>query len=581
MKKRASDIGEKKKQMRVAITTRVSVDDQARGDYSSLKSQKDICEHYVSIHAEEGWVVTHYFEDAGYSGKDMDRPGIQQLLSEVRSGNIDIVIAYKIDRISRYLPDFYEFWRILEEHGVNFVSATQQFDTSTPMGMLMLNMLLSFAQFERETIAERTHDKLAARAKRGKWNGGWVPLGYAYDKQTKILQPHSEETDLLTDIYKLTVRLKNATKVANALNEAGKRTRQRVLVRPNGTQRVVGEKRFREDRIKAIIGNAIYKGIIVHDGKEYPSEHPALVSAELWAKANDALKTGDCQPIKIQERDKHVHLLKGILKCGNCGTALTPYPSGKKDAAGNPYLYYACTHVTKDGSDSDCPVRSIPARPFDDLIISYIGEIGRHPEIIEAAIKASNEEKIRALRPLKSKLTELDRQHRKLSVAIQNCVETAKLKGAKSLSESFIEEAEKLSTEKRKIELERTRLNLDINHRENVVADKQIIADALLRFELVIGKLPPEEQKELVRLIAREITVKQFDPESDAAPKAKGAFTAQIRTKWYLVNMSLFASGLFPETWESGKISSDLNQIGSRGRARTYNPSVNSRLLYH
>lgn len=569
------------KQVRVAITTRVSTDDQARGDYSSLKSQNDICEHYVSIHAEQGWVVTHYFEDAGYSGKDMKRPGIQRLLAEVRAGNVDVVIAYKIDRISRYLPDFYDFWRVLDSHGVNFVSATQQFDTSTPMGMLMLNMLLSFAQFEREMIAERTHDKLAERAKRGKWNGGWVPLGYAYDKASKVLQPHPEEADLLEDIFKLALKLQNATKVANALNEAGRRTRQRVLVRGDGTQRIVGEKRFREDRIKAIVANPIYKGVISHDDKEYPSEHPALVPAQLWAQANAAINSAGRERADLQERDKHYHLLKGILRCGHCGTSLTPYPSGKKDKDGNPYLYYTCTHVTKDGSDAECPLRSIPARPFEELIVGYLGEIGRHPEVIASALKASNEEKTKSLRPLRSKLAEMDKRIRHLSCEIQNCVDTAKSKGAKHIGDELLAEGDKLSEEKRGLESARERLKVDINYRESVVADEKVLAGALVQFEKVITKLDPEEQKELVRLIIREISVKQFDPAKESLPAGKGIFSTEIRTKWYLVKISLFASDLFPETWESGKISSDLKQNGSRGRARTYNITVNSRALYH
>jgi DNA invertase Pin-like site-specific DNA recombinase len=210
-----------KKQVRCAIISRVSTDDQARGEYSSLNSQRDICEHYISVHQLEGWVATHYFEDPGYSGKDMNRPGIQALLAEVRDGNIDIVVAYKIDRISRSLPDFYDFWRTLEKHGANFVSATQNFDTSTPMGMLMLNMLLSFAQFEREMTAERTFHKLAERAKRGKWNGGWVPIGYEYDKTTQQLHPHANESDLVRDMYRLAVKYRNATEVAKILNETG------------------------------------------------------------------------------------------------------------------------------------------------------------------------------------------------------------------------------------------------------------------------------------------------------------------------------------------------------------------------
>jgi hypothetical protein len=150
------------------------------------------------------------------------------------------------------------------------------------------------------------------------------------------------------------------------------------------------------------------KGIIEHGDKEYPSEHPALVSAKLWDEANEAIKPEKTESSKLQRRDKHVHLLKGLLKCGHCGTSLTPYPSGKKDANGQPYLYYTCTHVSKDGGASECPVRSIPARAFEELILGYLGEIGRHPEIIEASICASNDAKIKAVRPLKSKLASLN-----------------------------------------------------------------------------------------------------------------------------------------------------------------------------
>lgn len=570
-----------KKQFRCALYTRVSTDDQARGDYSSLKSQKDICEHYVSVHQMEDWVVTHCFEDPGYSGKDMNRPGIQALLSEVRARNVDVVVAYKIDRISRYLPDFYDFWRILERHDVNFVSATQNFDTGTPMGMLMLNMLLSFGQFEREMTAERTFHKLSERAKRGKWNGGWVPIGYEYDKVTQLLRPHPEEAGLVKEMYQLSIKLKNATEIAKVLNITGKRTRRRVLVRPDGSQRSIGQKRFIGDRVKAIISNPIYKGVIKHHDSEYPSEHPAIVSARLWDEANAALESGKHDRVRLQRRDKHIHLLKGLLRCGHCGTSLTPYPSGKKDPGGHPYLYYTCTHVTKDGSAAECPVRSIPTRAFEDLIINYLGEIGRHPEIIEAAVRASNEAKTKALRPLKSKLAALDRRQRALSEAVRNCIETVKEKGAKRITDDFMAEADRLAAEKREVELEQTKLKIEINYRESVVADKQVIADALLRFEKVMKSLPPDDQKELIQLLVREISVKHFDPAEDSVPREKGVFNAKIRTKWYSVNISLFASDLIPEAYKNGEISSDFNRIGSRGRARTCNIPVNSRTLYH
>ena len=153
--------------MRCAIYTRVSTDEQARLEYSSLETQAEICEHYVQVHREEGWSVTGVYEDAGLSGKDLRRPVLQRLLGDVRRGDIDVVIGYKLDRISRSLKDFYEVWEVIRQAGATFVSATESFDTSAPAGMLMLNILLSFAQFEREVAVERTAAKMRARAQRG------------------------------------------------------------------------------------------------------------------------------------------------------------------------------------------------------------------------------------------------------------------------------------------------------------------------------------------------------------------------------------------------------------------------------
>jgi DNA invertase Pin-like site-specific DNA recombinase len=188
--------------MRCAIYTRVSTDEQAASDYSSLKRQEEICRNYVDIHTEKGWQVAGLYEDAGYSGKDFQRPGIQELLDDVRTGRVDAIVTYKIDRISRSLKDFYDLWEVLKSHNVTFVSATQHFDTSDSMGMLILNILLSFAQFERELTRERTMSKMAGRAERGLWNGGIVPLGFTYEKATQALQPDEHEAPIIRFIFR-------------------------------------------------------------------------------------------------------------------------------------------------------------------------------------------------------------------------------------------------------------------------------------------------------------------------------------------------------------------------------------------
>lgn len=532
------------KDVRCAIYTRVSTDDQAQGEYSSLKAQKDICEHYISIHREEGWASALYFEDAGFSGSNMDRPGIKALLGEVRAGNIDMIVVYKLDRISRSLKEFYDFWETLQHHNVNFASATQQIDTATPHGMLFLNMLLSFAEFEREQTRERTIAKLTERAKHGKWNGGWVPLGYLYDKATQKLAPNPDETALVEDIFNQAVRLKNPTAVAHYINKLGGRTRKRTLVRRDGSTRTVGDKRFIGYRVFSLLSNPLYKGIIEHDGREYPAEHPGIVSEGIWKAANDAIsrKTGQR---KVYGRDKHVHLLKGLLKCGHCGLSLTPKPAGKKDAEGKPYLYYTCNNVSKEGDAADCQVRNIPVRAFEDLIIQYIGKIGEHPEMIERTIQAANETKNRAIKPLKATLAKLDKRHAELTEAMNRCIETAKLKGTKNLSDAFIQEGERLATERRDIEMEREKLKIDILYKEKVVTDARLIADTMKVFPSAIAKLPEEDQKELVRLLVREITVNHFDPDKDKMPTGTGVFKAKLRTRWLVVNISLYATDLF------------------------------------
>lgn len=536
--------------VRCAVYARVSTDDQAKGEYSSLKAQRDICEHYISIHREEGWASTLHLEDPGFSASNMERPGIQTLLEEVRANNLDMIVVYKLDRISRSLREFYDFWETLQQHHVNFASATQQIDTATPHGMLFLNMLLSFAEFEREQTRERTRDKLLQRARQGKWNGGWVPTGYDYEKKAQKLALKPEEQALVLEAFNQAVRLKNPTAVAKHLNKMGWRTRRRTLVRKDGSTREVGENRFIGYRVQAMIANPIYKGIVIKEDKEYPSEHPSIVSPELWQAANDALRPKEKEGVILLHRDRHVHLLKGLLKCGHCGLSLTPKPAGKKDKNGQQYLYYTCTNVSKEGAAAPCSIRNIPVRPFEQLIVRYIGEIGKHPEIIRAAVSDANRTKNKAIKPLQAKLAELDRRYAELSREINNFMETAIKAGARKIAHELIAKTDTQAEERRLVDIEREKLKIDIHYKDRVVTDAKIIADSLLQFEKGFPCLPPTEQKEVMRLLVKQITVNHFDPEKDDVQPEIGSFKAQIRTKWYLVNMTLYATDLFARASE-------------------------------
>ena len=228
----------------------------------------------------------------GYSGKDFQRPGIQELLEDVRAGKLDAVVTYKIDRVSRSLKDFYEFWETLKAHGVTFVSATQHFDTSDSTGMLMLNILLSFAQFERELTRERTMSKMAGRAEKGLWNGGNVPLGYDDDKPTQTLTPNAAEVPTVRFFFERLIETRSPCTVANEANARGYRSKLRLVRRWDGAEQRIGGKRFDEEDVKAVVRNPVYKGVIRYGGKLYPARHEPIVDAETWEQAKRRSATG-------------------------------------------------------------------------------------------------------------------------------------------------------------------------------------------------------------------------------------------------------------------------------------------------
>ncbi len=560
-----------RKLLKCAIYSRVSTDDQTRGEYNSLESQRDICEHAIALHQHEGWASTHYFEDPGFSGKNLERPGIQQLMAEIEAGHVNVVVAYKIDRITRNIGDFYQWWKLLEKRNVHFVSATQSFDTSTPVGMLMLNMLLSFGQFERELTAERVSHKFAERAKKGMWNGGWVPYGYSHDKESKILVVDPEEAPLIKQIFELAAKLKSPTEVAKALNNQGLRSKKRIVTTRAGKEKAIGGKRFIGDRVKRIVNNPIYKGVIAHDGNEYPGEHPALVSAKLWKRANEAFENPEIRRHSTStSSNKHKQVLKGLLRCGECGNGLTPKPSGKKDPNGNPYLYYTCNEVSKDGKAAACSLRNLPARPFEKFVVEIISEMGKHPDVIKAALEASNKAKNKSVRKLKSKLSELSKKYECVSGELRVCLDAAKKEGATHLTDEFLAEAEDLAKTKHAIEAQREKVKMDINFQERVVTDEKLIAGALQRFADVYDTLPFEEQQELLELVVKSISVRRFDPDKEKEPDEKGAFVTKMRTSWYLLKIRFYASDWISGTYGSGSSSSHLGQDGGGGGIRTH-----------
>ncbi len=252
---------------RCAVYCRVSTDERLDQSFNSIDAQREAGKAYVESQRTENWsLVADDYLDPGFSGGNMERPGLRRLMADIEAGGVDIVIVYKIDRLTRSLTDFARMVEVFERHGVSFVSVTQQFNTTTSMGRLMLNVLLSFAQFEREVTGERIRDKIAASKRKGMWMGGVVPLGYRVAARQLVIEPG--EAKLVRRIFERFVALRSTTDLVRAL-AAEKITSRR------GTP-------FSKQGVHKILSNRLYLGEISHKGESYPGQHAAIIDEALW-----------------------------------------------------------------------------------------------------------------------------------------------------------------------------------------------------------------------------------------------------------------------------------------------------------
>lgn len=347
---------------RCAIYTRKSTDEGLEQAFNSLDAQREACVAFVSSQKHEGWtVLPSRYNDGGYSGGTMERPALQQLLADIEAGLIDVVVVYKVDRLTRALSDFAKLVEIFDRRSVSFVSITQQFNTTTSMGRLTLNILLSFAQFERELIGERVRDKVAASKKKGIWMGGTVPLGY--DARDRKLVVNSDEARTVVDIFQRYLRLKSVRALQQELASAGIRSKRRV--RSDGT--VSGDQQFSQGALYLMLQNRTYRGEATHKGNAYPGEHAAIVDKPLFDAVQSVLAENRvARAIGINV--KHPSLLTGRL-FDDTGERLTPTWSTKK---GTRYRYYVSTSLVTGAAGHRSNRQRIPAGDLDAVVINRL-----------------------------------------------------------------------------------------------------------------------------------------------------------------------------------------------------------------
>jgi DNA invertase Pin-like site-specific DNA recombinase len=371
MAKRNSEMPAPVRKLRCAVYTRKSSEEGLEQEFNSLHAQREACESYVASQKAEGWLLlSDHYDDGGFSGGTLERPALKRLVADIEAHRVDIVVVYKIDRLSRALMDFAKLVEVFDRNTVTFVSVTQSFNTTTSMGRLTLNVLLSFAQFEREVIGERIRDKIAASRRKGMWMGGYVPLGYSVRDRKLVI--NETEAELVRSIFRRFAKLGSGTRLVRQLALENVRNRYGKLIDKGALYKMTNNRTY--------IGEAVHKGTV------YPGEHKAIVDRALWDKVHGILKES---PRKRANRSRvqSPALLKGLI-FGPGGVPMTPTHTRKN---GKLYRYYIATSALRSGIPDTSPIRRIPASEIEAAVVEQIKRMVQSPEIVVATWRAARQ----------------------------------------------------------------------------------------------------------------------------------------------------------------------------------------------
>jgi site-specific DNA recombinase len=467
---------------RVALYCRVSTYDQSKGDFSSLDNQELILKEYCQA---RHWSITRVFRDAS-TGSNLDRPELKKLIRDIERKKNDIVLITKLDRISRNPKDLYNLDEIFSEHEVDLISTSQDIDTRTPQGKFFRDLLMLFARFERELIAERTFEKNYNQARQGRWSGG-PPLGY--DLVEKKLVVNKEEKEIVNKIFDYYLEDKSTASVAKRLTDEGYCQKRGGL--------------FRKNSIPAQLSNPVYVGKIKFNDELFDGLHVPIVDIDKFNKVKELFKQAHAKK-KPAYKSKHELLLLGILKCGFCGSAMTTSYTKKKN--GHIYFYYKCSKQHHFAAGI-CPQRPVESRTFEKAITTFLFELSQDKKLIDSTIKMVESGSIQELKNFKEDIKKKDSRiasFKKQELSLLSAIKSSpKLKDLESISNDLhrIEESIKnLSMQKNQIKKE-----IDILTEQNL--DKDVLIKIYSDFTNLFDKFNFEEKQTAIRLLLREIEV--------------------------------------------------------------------------
>ena len=482
--------------VRCAIYTRKSTDEGLDQDFNSLDAQRESAEAYILSHKHEGWVcLPERYDDGGFTGGNMERPALKRLLADIEAGEIDCVVVYKVDRLSRSLLDFARIMETFEKHGVSFVSVTQQFNTTNSMGRLTMNILLSFAQFEREIIAERTRDKMSAARRKGKWMGGGLVLGYDVAPRGGRLVVNEEEAAQVRAIYELYLEHRSLIPVVRELDRRGWRNKRWITKK--GNER--GGAPFTKNTLFRLLTNVIYIGKVSYKGTIYPGEHDAIVDAKVWKRVQELLRRNGRNGGK-EVRNKYGALLKGLLYCVPCNTAMVHTYTAKKN--GRRYRYYVCLNAQQRGWDA-CPTKSVNAHDLETFVVDHIRGLGTDGEIVAETIRQVREKSEKRMIELKTERRTLERKLRRLHAKLRELATKAAAPGSDvSLTADRLAD---LQDQIRSIEQRMTAIREEVLSVEREAVDESDLVKALSIFDPVWESLNSRERHRVMHLLIDRI----------------------------------------------------------------------------
>jgi len=401
------------------------------------------------------------------------------------------VVVYKVDRLSRSLLDFARIMETFEKHGVSFVSVTQQFNTNTSMGRLMLNVLLSFAQFEREIISERTRDKIAAARRKGKWSGGRPILGYDVAPGGGKLLVNEDEAARVRAIFELYLEHQSLIETVKALDARGWTTKRWITKK--GHER--GGKPFNKNSLFHLLTNVLYLGKITYKDEAFEGEHPAIVDTEVFRRVQALLRRNGASGGQ-HVRNRYGALLKGLLYCRPCGCAMTHTYTTKKN--GRRYRYYVCLNAQKRGWHA-CPSKSIPAAEIEKFVIDQVRAVGRDPAVVAETIRQTREQADKRIRELQAEQVALEKDLRRHNDDLRELV------GRLGRNGTATDRMADLQDRIRSTEQRATQVREELIALGQEMVDEKEAARVLALFDPVWENLSPRQQVRLMQLLVERV----------------------------------------------------------------------------